>query len=51
MAKHLLEELGSGENPCGDCDVCSVKCFRNFNLKAKIADISRLHGVPADFLA
>ncbi|NLA49742.1 MAG: oxidoreductase, partial [Bacteroidales bacterium] len=51
MAKNLLTELGTGENPCNDCDTCNVRCFRNFDLKEKIADISRLHKVPSDFLA
>ncbi|NLN30140.1 MAG: aldo/keto reductase [Bacteroidales bacterium] len=51
MAKNLLAELGTGENPCDGCDICNVSCFRNFDLKEKIADISRLHSVPSDFLA
>jgi predicted aldo/keto reductase-like oxidoreductase len=51
MAKNLLAELGTGENPCNECDTCNVSCFRNFDLKEKIADISRLHKVPSDFLA
>jgi len=51
MARSLLEELGTGNNPCGDCDICTVKCVKNFNVKEKIADISRLVNVPSDFLA
>jgi predicted aldo/keto reductase-like oxidoreductase len=51
MARSLLEELGTGENPCGDCEICTVKCVKNFNVKEKIADISRLVNVPSDFLA
>ena len=51
MAKHLLGELNVKNNPCGDCDVCKVKCSRNFDVKQKIADIARLSEVPFDFLA
>ena len=51
MAKNLLAELETGENPCSGCDTCSVGCFRNFDLKERIADISRLNNVPSEFLA
>ncbi|HOU02039.1 MAG TPA: aldo/keto reductase [Bacteroidales bacterium] len=51
MAKNLLGELNVSKNPCGDCDVCKVKCSRNFDVRQKIADISRLSDIPFDFLA
>ncbi|HOF21563.1 MAG TPA: aldo/keto reductase [Bacteroidales bacterium] len=51
MARNLLAELGTGENPCSECDTCNVRCFRHFDLKERIADISRLHNVPSEFLA
>ena len=48
----LLSELGYGNDPCKNCTGgCSVKCSRGFNVKEKIADISRLVDVPAEFLA
>ena len=50
MAYSLLGELGTNDNPCKDCGSCQVKCTRNFNIREKIADISRLVNVPADFL-
>jgi predicted aldo/keto reductase-like oxidoreductase len=50
MAYSLLGELGTGDNPCRDCNACTVECTRNFNVKENIADISRLVNVPADFL-
>jgi uncharacterized protein len=50
MAYTLLDELGTGANPCGDCSICSVSCTKKFNVKEKIADISRLTSVPQDFL-
>ncbi len=50
MAYSLLEELGTSDNPCSGCDTCKVDCTKKFNIKEKIADISRLVNVPADFL-
>jgi predicted aldo/keto reductase-like oxidoreductase len=50
MAYSLLGELGTNDNPCKDCNTCQVNCTKNFNIREKIADISRLVNVPADFL-
>ncbi len=51
MAYSLLAELGTSDNPCAECNSCKIECTRSFNVKEKIADISRLVNVPADFLA
>jgi predicted aldo/keto reductase-like oxidoreductase len=51
MAKSLISELGTNDNPCKECSSCSVQCTKRFDIKDKIADISRLVNVPADFLA
>lgn len=50
-AYSLITELSAGDNPCSECDSCSANCSRNFNLKEKITDISRLANVPRDFIA
>lgn len=50
MAYNLLGELGTGTSPCINCDTCRIECTKNFNLKEKITDVSRLVGVPADFI-
>jgi len=50
-AHSLLSELGDGINPCGDCTDCAVNCTMNFNVKNKIADVSRLLNLPGDLLA
>ena len=50
MAKSLLTELGTSNNPCKECSSCTVVCTKRFDIKDKIADISRLVNVPADFL-
>jgi predicted aldo/keto reductase-like oxidoreductase len=51
IAYSLLGELGTNDNPCSDCNSCQVKCTKNFNIREKIADISRLVNVPAEFLS
>lgn len=52
QAYSLLTDLGYGNDPCKNCTGgCSVKCSRGFDIKEKIADISRLVDVPAEFLA
>jgi predicted aldo/keto reductase-like oxidoreductase len=50
MAHSLLSELGTNDNPCKECSSCRAACTKNFNLREKITDISRLVNVPADFL-
>jgi predicted aldo/keto reductase-like oxidoreductase len=50
MAHSLLGELGTNDNPCKDCSTCQVNCTKNFNIREKIADISRLVNVPSDFM-
>ena len=50
MANSLLGELGTNDDTCKECDTCEVVCTKKFNIKEKIADISRLVNVPADFL-
>jgi predicted aldo/keto reductase-like oxidoreductase len=49
-AYNLLGELGTGSAPCSNCEICKIECRRNFNIKEKIADISRLVNVPVDFI-
>jgi Fe-S-cluster-containing dehydrogenase component len=51
MAQTLLSELGTDDNPCRECSSCRVECTKRFDVKEKIADISRLVNVPVDFLA
>lgn len=52
QAGELVRELGYGNDPCKNCTLqCNVNCSRNFDIRNKIADISRLADVPAEFLA
>jgi uncharacterized protein len=50
MAHSLLTEIGTSDDPCRDCSECSVDCIKNFRVREKIADISRLVNVPSEFL-
>lgn len=49
-AQTLLADLETGSDPCVDCDDCLVDCTKGFDVKTKIADISRLTSVPVDFI-
>ena len=50
QAYHNLANVDLSGNPCENCGTCSVKCFARFDVKQKIMDISRLKGVPEEFL-
>jgi len=49
-AKELISELNLGTNPCSDCEYCTVKCIKNFDITHKIHDISQLSNIPNQFL-
>lgn len=50
QAYYTLADSRILDNPCRNCDLCSVKCASGFDIKARICDISRLQSVPRDFL-
>jgi len=47
-AYDLVASLGVGQNPCGDCVGCSVKCAMGFDVKARATDIARIQAAPAE---
>lgn len=49
-ARNTLLGTGIEGNPCESCGSCNVKCISGFDVKGKILDISRLRGVPEDFI-
>jgi predicted aldo/keto reductase-like oxidoreductase len=51
MGQNLLAEIGTTADPCSGCTSCNIACSRNFNIRERITDVSRLVSVPADFLA
>lgn len=50
MARITLDSMNLNKIACEDCDTCTVKCVKGFNVKEKILDIARLRDVPTDFL-
>lgn len=51
QSKELLEELRVEKNPCEECKFCTIKCPKNFDIKEKIADITKVLDIPSEFLA
>ena len=49
-AHTLVADLGTGSNPCGSCQECNIECTKKFDIKTKIADISRISDIPTDFI-
>ena len=50
MARATLDSMNLKKIACEDCETCTVKCARGFNVKEKILDIARLRDVPESFL-
>jgi predicted aldo/keto reductase-like oxidoreductase len=50
MAKEVTASIDLSNIPCGSCDACRVRCSMGFDVKTKVEDIARIHGVPDDFL-
>jgi predicted aldo/keto reductase-like oxidoreductase len=51
LGKELVEELSLSPSPCGDCESCTSKCVKRFDVRARIEDVLRLKSVPREFLA
>jgi predicted aldo/keto reductase-like oxidoreductase len=49
-AHAVLRERHIETGACKDCDSCSVMCHKGFNIKERIADVSRLADIPGEFL-
>ncbi|MGB8490862.1 MAG: aldo/keto reductase [Bacteroidales bacterium] len=50
FAQQTLVTAGLPSDACSDCSSCSVNCASGFDVRERIADISRLKGVPGEFL-
>ena len=51
QAYSLLTSLELPENPCSECSSCSVICSKKFDVREKIADVTRLTKVPVEFIS
>ena len=51
MGRDLIASLGTGLNPCTGCDTCTARCVKAFNVRDRIADVSRLAAMPEELLA
>jgi hypothetical protein len=51
MGRDLVTSLGTGVNPCTGCDTCTARCVKAFNVRERIADVSRLAAMPEELLA
>ncbi len=51
QAKTLLADMGVKNDPCSDCDSCTVSCVKNFAVADKIKKVSRLVDVPDEFIS
>ena len=51
MGRDLIASLGTGLNPCTGCDTCTAQCVKAFNVRDRIADVSRLAAMPEELLA
>lgn len=49
-AYSVLDDLGGTCDPCTGCDGCTVNCPKGFRVADRIADVSRLSGIPRDLL-
>jgi hypothetical protein len=50
-AHDLVASLKVGEDPCGSCERCAVRCAYGFDVKERATDIARLQRLPADLFA
>jgi uncharacterized protein len=46
----VLDDIGGDANPCKKCNDCTVICPKGFHVAERIADVSRLSGMPKDLI-
>ncbi|MBK3519363.1 aldo/keto reductase [Carboxylicivirga marina] len=49
-AKELLASMGMVNDPCSNCNECTVTCVKSFAVGEKVQSVSRLMDVPDDFI-
>jgi predicted aldo/keto reductase-like oxidoreductase len=51
LAQNVFRTLGISGNPCDGCSSCGAQCVKGFNVAERIADVSRVSSIPAEFLS
>jgi predicted aldo/keto reductase-like oxidoreductase len=51
MGRDLVTSLRTGTSPCAGCETCTTRCVKGFNIRERIADVSRLAAMPEELLA
>lgn len=51
QAKEVLAERRYSADPCRDCLICTAECIKGLPIRERVTDVSRLAGVPDEFLA
>ncbi|MBN2348321.1 MAG: aldo/keto reductase [Bacteroidales bacterium] len=49
-ARDLLADYNLKNNPCADCNTCTVNCPKGFEIAERIKDVTRLQDIPREFL-
>jgi len=49
-AYETVAALSLPENPCVNCDECTVSCPNGLNVGERVADIARIRNIPGEFL-
>jgi predicted aldo/keto reductase-like oxidoreductase len=51
LAQNVFRTLGISGNPCDGCSSCGAQCVKGFDVAERIADVSRVSSIPAEFLS
>lgn len=51
LAQSVFRTLGIPGNPCDGCSSCGAECVKGFDVAERIADVSRVSAIPAEFLS
>jgi len=51
LAQSVFRTLGIPGNPCDGCSSCGAECAKGFDVAERIADVSRISAIPAEFLS
>lgn len=49
-AWQTVVDAGVADDPCADCDECTVNCKAGFHVRPKITNIARIQTIPREFL-